>query len=143
MACPRWRSTINCCNGTSSPHRAAIACGSPRIFTTLPLRWTKSPRPYLDQRAIIVRLYYHDRTKQLQARLLCCLPYKSFPSTGLPNPSKKDISLIERFGRLVGTVVAKEKNRTRRVDKGKSGQALKTAVSGGFGGGILSQLLKQ
>jgi hypothetical protein len=43
----------------------------------------------------------------------------------------------------VGTVVAKEMNRTRRVDKGKSGQALKTAVSGGFGGGILSQLLKQ
>jgi hypothetical protein len=42
-----------------------------------------------------------------------------------------------------GTVVAKEKNRTRRVDKGKSGQALKTAVSGGFGGGILSQDLKQ
>ena len=28
--------------------------------------------------------------------------------------------------------------RTRRVDKGKSGQAQKTAVSGGFGGGILS-----
>ena len=44
---------------------------------------------------------------------------------------------------LGGTVIAKEKNRTRRVDKGKSGQALKTAVSGGFGGGILSQDLKQ
>ena len=42
----------------------------------------------------------------------------------------------------VGTGVAKEKNRTRRVDKGKSGQALKTAVSGGFGGGILSQNLE-
>jgi hypothetical protein len=40
----------------------------------------------------------------------------------------------------VGTVIAKEENRTRRVDKGKSGQALKTAVSGGFGGGILSQI---
>ena len=39
----------------------------------------------------------------------------------------------------VGTVIAKEENRTRRVDKGKSGQALKIAVSGGFGGGILSQ----
>jgi hypothetical protein len=50
---------------------------------------------------------------------------------------------IERFMGNVGTVVAKEKNRTRRVDKGKSGQAQKTAVSGGFGGGILSQLLKQ
>ena len=35
------------------------------------------------------------------------------------------------------------RNRTRRVDKGKSGQAQKTAVSGGFGGGILSQNLKQ
>ena len=41
-----------------------------------------------------------------------------------------------------GTVVAKEQSRTRRVDKGKSGQALKTAVSGGFGGGILSQIDK-
>ena len=49
---------------------------------------------------------------------------------------------IERFASNVGTVIAKEMNRTRRVDKGKSGQALKTAVSGGFGGGILSQLLK-
>ena len=42
--------------------------------------------------------------------------------------------------RLGGTVVAKEETRTRRVDKGKSGQALTTAVSGGFGGGILSQI---
>ena len=58
-------------------------------------------------------------------------------------PAKIEICLIERFGFVVGTVIAKEKNRTRRVDKGKSGQALKTAVSGGFGGGILSQLLKQ
>ena len=39
-------------------------------------------------------------------------------------------------------VIAKRKPRTRRVDKGKSGQAQKTAVSGGFGGGILSQLIK-
>ena len=37
-------------------------------------------------------------------------------------------------------VVAKEERRTRRVDKGKSGQAQITAVSGGFGGGILSQI---
>jgi hypothetical protein len=44
---------------------------------------------------------------------------------------------IDVFG---GTVVAKGRTRTRRVDKGKSGQALKTAVSGGFGGGILSQI---
>ena len=53
------------------------------------------------------------------------------------------IGLNERFEGIIGTVIAKEENRTRRVDKGKSGQALKTAVSGGFGGGILSQLLKQ
>ncbi len=33
--------------------------------------------------------------------------------------------------------------RTRRVDKGKSGQAQKTAVSGGFGGGILSHVLSK
>ena len=39
-------------------------------------------------------------------------------------------------------VIAKEEPRTRRVDKGKSGQAQKTAVSGGFGGGILSRLIK-
>ncbi len=42
-----------------------------------------------------------------------------------------------------GTVVAKRESRTRRVDKGKSGQARKTAVSGSFGGGILSQSYKQ
>ena len=50
---------------------------------------------------------------------------------------------IEWSNAQAGTVIAKERLRTRRVDKGKSGQALKTAVSGGFGGGILSQLLKQ
>lgn len=43
---------------------------------------------------------------------------------------------------LVAQSLPKEENRTRRVDKGKSGQALKTAVSGGFGGGILSQIDK-
>jgi len=42
-----------------------------------------------------------------------------------------------------GTVIAKWTLRTRRVDKGKSGQARKTAVSGSFGGGILSQSYKQ
>jgi hypothetical protein len=41
---------------------------------------------------------------------------------------------------LGGTVIAKRRVRTRRVDKGKSGQALTTAVSGGFGGGILSRI---
>jgi len=50
---------------------------------------------------------------------------------------------LNGFGDGNGTFIAKEENRTRRVDKGKSGQALKTAVSGGFGGGILSQNLKQ
>ena len=45
--------------------------------------------------------------------------------------------------RAVGTVIAKEERRTRRVDKGKSGQALTTAVSGGFGGGILSQFISR
>ena len=43
----------------------------------------------------------------------------------------------------VGTLIAKEEARTRRVDKGKSGQALITAVSGGFGGGILSQIISK
>jgi hypothetical protein len=69
--------------------------------------------------------------------------FKSLSSTIYESPTKTDICLIEWFGSNVGTVIAKEENRTRRVDKGKSGQALKTAVSGGFGGGILSQLLKQ
>jgi hypothetical protein len=41
---------------------------------------------------------------------------------------------------LLARSLPKEENRTRRVDKGKSGQALKIAVSGGFGGGILSQI---
>jgi len=40
-------------------------------------------------------------------------------------------------------LVANMEDRTRRVDEGKSGQALITAVSGGFGGGILSQDLQQ
>ena len=43
---------------------------------------------------------------------------------------------------MLARSLPKKKPRTRRVDKGKSGQALKTAVSGGFGGGILSQLLE-
>jgi hypothetical protein len=68
--------------------------------------------------------------------------------TNLLSPStyetleKLKIFLIEWFCVVIGTVIAKEMLRTRRVDKGKSGQALKTAVSGGFGGGILSQLLE-
>jgi len=57
--------------------------------------------------------------------------------------SKSDTFHPNGFGDGNGTFIAKEENRTRRVDKGKSGQALKTAVSGGFGGGILSQNLKQ
>jgi hypothetical protein len=71
----------------------------------------------------------------LGTKLLAASTYESLEKT--------KICLNERFGGIIGTVVAKERNRTRRVDKGKSGQALKTAVSGGFGGGILSQLLKQ
>jgi len=57
--------------------------------------------------------------------------------------SKSETLQLNGFGDGNGTFIAKEENRTRRVDKGKSGQALKTAVSGGFGGGILSQNLKQ
>ena len=54
-------------------------------------------------------------------------------------PTKAALSIRDDPNLPIGTVIAKEENRTRRVDKGKSGQALKTAVSGGFGGGILSQ----
>jgi hypothetical protein len=68
---------------------------------------------------------------------------QSISPIDLRNSSKNGILPIERSEGIVGTVIAKEKNRTRRVDKGKSGQAQTTAVSGGFGGGILSQLLKQ
>jgi hypothetical protein len=52
---------------------------------------------------------------------------------------KHDSPLEAWSNGIGGTDVAKEETRTRRVDKGKSGQALITAVSGGFGGGILSQ----
>ena len=45
--------------------------------------------------------------------------------------------------RQMARSLPKEKARTRRVDKGKSGQALKTAVSGGFGGGILSRIISK
>ena len=55
---------------------------------------------------------------------------------------QRDTSFFTKKEARIGTVVAKEESRTRRVDKGKSGQAQKTAVSGGFGGGILSQLIK-
>jgi hypothetical protein len=76
-------------------------------------------------------------------RLLCRPRSKSLRATIYETPAKTEFCLIERSEGDVGTVIAKEKTRTRRVDKGKSGQAQKTAVSGGFGGGILSQLLKQ
>ena len=59
------------------------------------------------------------------------------------NLSKIAILTGLRLRAVGGTVVANREDRTRRVDKGKSGQARKTAVSGGFGGGILSQDLKQ
>jgi len=57
--------------------------------------------------------------------------------------ANSQIPFTHHFAGSTGTVVAKSKIRTRRVDKGKSGQAQKTAVSGGFGGGILSHDLKQ
>ena len=75
--------------------------------------------------------------------MLYCLATNRFTLLIYQTLAKTNICLIERFGSFVGTVIAKEENRTRRVDKGKSGQAQKTAVSGGFGGGILSQNLKQ
>jgi len=65
---------------------------------------------YLD-RAIIVRLY--DRS---------CIEDVQFSTWDLGhqrlNPRKRAL-------RRIGTVIAKEEARTRRVDKGKSGQAQK------------------
>ena len=71
---------------------------------------------------------------------MCSLPHKAV--TGLQS---KILVKLQDDGEevrkcFVGTVIAKEEHRTRRVDKGKSGQALTTAVSGGFGGGILSRI---
>ena len=57
-------------------------------------------------------------------------------------PKEFNVSKQCAAWRTIGTVVVKEEIRTRRVDKGKSGQAQKTAVSGGFGGGILSHFIK-
>ncbi|HEV8370095.1 MAG TPA: hypothetical protein VGQ39_19235 [Pyrinomonadaceae bacterium] len=51
---------------------------------------------------------------------------------------KIENSYLSGLLQQIGTLIAKWNSRTRRVDKGKSGQAQKTAVSGGFGGGILS-----
>jgi len=74
---------------------------------------------------------------------LCPPPHKAITAIESKIPVK--LQDYEKNGptRLGGIVVAKETNRTRRVDKGKSGQAQKIAVSGGFGGGILSQISKQ
>jgi hypothetical protein len=55
---------------------------------------------------------------------------------------KIENSYLSGLLQQIGTLIAKWNSRTRRVDKGKSGQAQKTAVSGGFGGGILSQILQ-
>ena len=70
------------------------------------------------------------------------MPYKAFIRLSYETRGKLPLCLFDWTMALVGTVIAKEMHRTRRVDKGKSGQALKTAVSGGFGGGILSQNLE-
>ena len=74
---------------------------------------------------------------------LCPPPHKAITAIESKIPVK--LQDYEKNGptRLGGIVVAKETNRTRRVDKGKSGQAQTTAVSGGFGGGILSRNNKQ
>jgi hypothetical protein len=73
---------------------------------------------------------------------VCLMAYKGFSDFSYEMLGKTPLCLFDWIRAAVGTVVAKEMLRTRRVDKGKSGQALKTAVSGGFGGGILSQDLK-
>ena len=74
--------------------------------------------------------------------VLCSMAYKAFIFTSYETRRKTPLCLFDWTKSYVGTVIAKERLRTRRVDKGKSGQALKTAVSGGFGGGILSQILE-
>ena len=73
---------------------------------------------------------------------LCFMAYKAFIRLSYETRGKTLLWLFDWTRAAVGTVIAKEEARTRRVDKGKSGQALKTAVSGGFGGGILSQILE-
>ena len=73
---------------------------------------------------------------------MCLSAYKAFIRTGYEFREKTPVWLFDWTIGDFGTVIAKEMHRTRRVDKGKSGQALKTAVSGGFGGGILSQILE-
>ena len=73
---------------------------------------------------------------------LCPPAYKVFILLTYEIRAKSRLWRVDWTMAVVGTVIAKETLRTRRVDKGKSGQALKTAVSGGFGGGILSQNLE-
>ena len=72
--------------------------------------------------------------------------YRVFPGHRLQLLPKflrtSQYSEMKQWSRVNGTDVAKEENRTSRVDKGKSGQAQKTAVSEGFGGGILSHVIK-
>ena len=70
------------------------------------------------------------------------MAYKAFIRLSYEIQGKTLLYFFDWIGADFGTVIAKERLRTRRVDKGKSGQALKTAVSGGFGGGILSQNLE-
>ena len=70
------------------------------------------------------------------------MAYKAFSILSYETLRKTPLCLFDWTLGTIGTVIAKERLRTRRVDKCKSGQALKTAVSGGFGGGILSQNLE-
>ena len=89
-----------------------------------------------------MRLYCLFCMEPLQSRLADSPFRPSAHLVAIKNPSKSATRDRMLSGWVDGTAVAKGKSRTRRVDKGKSGQALKTAVSGGFGGGILSQIDK-
>ena len=72
--------------------------------------------------------------------LFCAVAYKGFLAGELWKLGQNgDSCFAGELMPLVARSLPKEETRTRRVDKGKSGQAQKTAVSGGFGGGILSQ----
>ena len=74
---------------------------------------------------------------------MCSLPHKAVTVTRSKIPAKLQYDSKDGSRVPNGTVVAKERLRTRRVDKGKSGQAQTTAVSGGFGGGILSRIISK
>ena len=56
---------------------------------------------------------------------VCFVPYKTFRRLSYETSVKTPVCLFDWTMTNVGTDVAKEMLRTRRVDKGKSGQALK------------------